>query len=137
LMASLDSEATMIKKQIVEFVIKYWKEIAVAALIVVVILKMKHDYKLMQTAYETRIESTQAQIEGLKEIHKKELEEKRLLMESFLESMAVIESDYEEARSELEDLRRDKKEDYTKKFRQDKEQLIKDIETTFRIEYVP
>ena len=104
---------------------------------VVVILKMKHDYKLMQTAYETRIESTQAQIEGLKEIHKKELEEKRLLMESFLESMAAIESDYEEARAELEDLRRDKKEDYTKKFRQDKEQLIKDIETTFGIEYVP
>tara|TARA_R100000008_G_scaffold63889_1_gene41038 strand:- start:1108 stop:1491 length:384 start_codon:yes stop_codon:yes gene_type:complete len=127
----------MIKKQIVEFVIKYWKEIAVAALVVVVILKMKHDYKLMQTAYETRIESTQAQIEGLKEIHKKELEEKRLLMESFLESMAAIESDYEEARAELEDLRRDKKEDYTKKFRQDKEQLIKDIETTFGIEYVP
>jgi len=137
LMASLASGAIMIKKQIVEFVIKYWKEIAVAALVVVVILKMKHDYKLMQTAYETRIESTQAQIEGLKEIHKKELEEKRLLMESFLESMAAIESDYEEARAELEDLRRDKKEDYTKKFRQDKEQLIKDIETTFGIEYVP
>ncbi len=137
MMASLASGAIMIKKQIVEFVIKYWKEIAVAALVVVVILKMKHDYKLMQTAYETRIESTQAQIEGLKEIHKKELEEKRLLMESFLESMAAIESDYEEARAELEDLRRDKKEDYTKKFRQDKEQLIKDIETTFGIEYVP
>tara|TARA_R100000234_G_scaffold111615_1_gene84701 strand:- start:5845 stop:6255 length:411 start_codon:yes stop_codon:yes gene_type:complete len=136
-MALLASGVIMIKKQIVEFVIKYWKEIAVAALVVVVILKMKHDYKLMQTAYETRIESTQAQIEGLKEIHKKELEEKRLLMESFLESMAAIESDYEEARAELEDLRRDKKEDYTKKFRQDKEQLIKDIETTFGIEYVP
>ena len=136
-MALLASGVIMIKKQIVEFVIKYWKEIAVAALVVVVILKMKHDYKLMQTAYETRIESTQAQIEGLKEIHKKELEEKRLLMESFLESMAAIESDYEEASAELEDLRRDKKEDYTKKFRQDKVQLIKDIETTFGIEYVP
>ena len=98
---------------------------------------MKNDYKLMQTAYETRIESSQAQIEGLKEIHKKEIEEKQLLMESFLESLAAIEEDYERAQSEIDQLRRNKKEDYTKKFRQDKEQLIKDIEATFGIEYVP
>tara|TARA_R100001163_G_C5005302_1_gene153043 strand:- start:88 stop:471 length:384 start_codon:yes stop_codon:yes gene_type:complete len=127
----------MIKKQILEFVIKYWKELLLLVLFLVVVLKMKNDYKLMQTAYETRLESTQAQIEGLKEIHKKELEEKRLLMESFLESIAAIESDYEEARSELEDLRQSKKDNYTKKFRQDKKQLINDIETTFGIEYVP
>ena len=136
-MASLDLEVMMIKKQILEFVIKYWKELLLLVLFLVVVLKMKNDYKLMQTAYETRLESTQAQIEGLKEIHKKELEEKRLLMESFLESIAAIESDYEEARSELEDLRQSKKDNYTKKFRQDKKQLINDIETTFGIEYVP
>ena len=127
----------MLKKQILEFVIKYWKELLLVALLLVVVLKMKNDYKLMQTAYETRLESTQAQIEGLKEIHKQELEEKRLLMESFLESLAAIENDYEEARSELEELRESKKNNYTKKFRQDKNQLIKDIETTFGIEYVP
>ena len=136
-MALLDLEATMLKKQILEFVIKYWKELLLVALLLVVVLKMKNDYKLMQTAYETRLESTQAQIEGLKEIHKQELEEKRLLMESFLESLAAIENDYEEARSELEELRESKKNNYTKKFRQDKNQLIKDIETTFGIEYVP
>ena len=102
----------MLKKQILEFVIKYWKELLLVALLLVVVLKMKNDYKLMQTAYETRLESTQAQIEGLKEIHKQELEEKRLLMESFLESLAAIENDYEEARSELEELRESKKNNY-------------------------
>ena len=127
----------MIKKQIFEFVLKYWKEILVLVLFLIVVLKMKNDYKLMQTAYETRLESTQLQIQGLKEIHKQEIEEKRILMESFLESLAVVESEYEEARTELENLRKSKKEDYTKKFRQDKNQLIKDIETTFGIEYVP
>ena len=136
-MVFLVYEDTMIKKQIFEFVLKYWKEILVLVLFLIVVLKMKNDYKLMQTAYETRLESTQLQIQGLKEIHKQEIEEKRILMESFLESLAVVESEYEEARTELEDLRKSKKEDYTKKFRQDKSQLIKDIETTFGIEYVP
>jgi hypothetical protein len=32
----------------------------------VIALKNAHDYKLMQVAYETQIESHQAQIEGLK-----------------------------------------------------------------------
>ena len=136
-MVFLVYEDTMIKKQIFEFVLKYWKEILVLVLFLIVVLKMKNDYKLMQTAYETRLESTQLQIQGLKEIHKQEIEEKRILMESFLESLAVVESEYEEARTELENLRKSKKEDYTKKFRQDKSQLIKDIETTFGIEYVP
>ena len=136
-MVSLVYEDTMIKKQIFEFVLKYWKEILVLVLFLIVVLKMKNDYKLMQTAYETRLESTELQIQGLKEIHKQEIEEKRILMESFLESLAVVESEYEQARTELEDLRKSKKEDYTKKFRQDKSQLIKDIETTFGIQYVP
>ena len=39
---------------------------------------------LLQSAYETQIESHQAQIEGLKEIHKQELREKQKLMESHL-----------------------------------------------------
>jgi|TARA_R110000824_G_scaffold11540_4_gene50400 hypothetical protein len=127
----------MLKKQILEFALKYWKEILVILMAAVVILKMNHDYYLMQTSYETRIESAQAQIEGLKEIHKKELQEKQILMESFLQSMAAIEDEYSKAQIELDELQRKKKQDYTKKFRQDKKQLIKDIETTFGIQYVP
>ena len=42
----------------------------------------------MQKAYETQAESHQAQIEGLKEIHKKEIQEKQELMESHLETIA-------------------------------------------------
>ena len=59
----------------------------------------------MQTAYETQIESHEAQVNGLKEIHKREIEEKQLLMESFLESIATIEEEYEKAQEELEGLR--------------------------------
>ena len=91
----------------------------------------------MQKAYETQLESHQAQIEGLKEIHKQELREKQKLMESHLESIAAIEEDYEDALQMIEELRQDKKGEYKNKFNQDRELLIKDIEQKFGIEYVP
>ena len=91
----------------------------------------------MQTAYETQIESHEAQIEGLKEIHQRQLEEKTLLMESFLESIAAIEEEYEKAQEELDALREKKNNEYKRKFRQDKVALINDIETKFGIQYVP
>ena len=127
----------MIKQKILEFALKNWKAILIVLLLAVIALKNSRDYKLMQTAYETQIESHEAQIKGLKEIHKREIEEKQLLMESFLESIAAIEEEYEEAREELEKERSKKKTEYKRKFRHDKQALIKDIETKFGIEYVP
>ena len=137
MMASLDCEDTMLKKQIAEFAVKNWKVIAIVLLASVIVLKTRYDYHLMESAYTTRIESTEAQIQGLKEIHKKELEEKQLLMESFLNSIAAIEEEYEEARAELEKERKNKTTEYSRKFSEDKEGLITDIEKTFGFEYVP
>jgi len=127
----------MIKQKILEFALKNWKAILIVLLLAVIALKNSRDYKLMQTAYETQIESHEAQIEGLKEIHKREIEEKQLLLESFLESIAAIEEEYEKAQEELDVLREKKNNEYKRKFRHDKQALIKDIETKFGIEYVP
>jgi hypothetical protein len=127
----------MIKQKILEFALKNWKAILIVLLLIVIALKNGRDYKLMQTAYETQIESHEAQIEGLKEIHKREIEEKQVLMESFMESIAAIEEEYEKAQEELEGVRSKKNNEYKRKFRYDKETLIKDIETKFGIEYVP
>ena len=127
----------MIKEKVLEFALKNWKAILIVLLLAVIALKNSRDYKLMQTAYETQMESHEAQIEGLKEIHKREIQEKQLLMESFLESIAAIEEEYEKAQEELDILREKKNNEYKRKFRQDKEALINDIETKFGIQYVP
>ena len=127
----------MIKKQILEFALKNWKAITIILLLAAVAMKNRYDYSLMQKAYETQAESHAAQIDGLKEIHKRELKERRLLMESHLESLAIIEEDYEKALEMIDQLREDKRGKYKNKFNQDREQLIKDIETTFGIQYVP
>ena len=127
----------MIKKQILQFVLKNWKAILIATLLAVIAMKNHRDFSLMQTAYETQVESHQAQIEGLKEIHKKEIQEKQELMESHLETIAQIEEDYEKALEMIEQLRRDKKGEYRNKFNNDREQLIKDIQEKFGIQYAP
>ena len=127
----------MVKKQVLDFVIKNWKMILIASLLFAFALKNKRDYGLMQKAYQTQLESHQAQIEGLKEIHKQEIREKQRLMESHLESIAAIEEDYENALEMINELREDKVGKYRNKFNSDREQLIKDIEQKFGIEYVP
>ena len=129
--------ATVVKKQILEFIIKNWKAILVVSLLVVVVLKNKHDYSLMQEAYETQAGSHKAQIDGLKEIHKQEIREKQQLMENHMESITAIEKDYEKSLQMIAELREDKKGEYRNKFNQDREQLIKDIETKFGIHYAP
>ena len=135
-MASLDCGGIMIKKKILEFALKNWKAILIVLLLLVVVLKTRYDYHMMENAYQTQIESSKAQIEGLKEIHKQEIQEKQLLMESFLESMANIEEDYERTLAELEAERNKKTREYARKITEDKKGLIKDIETTLGIEYV-
>jgi len=127
----------MIKKQLLEFVLKNWKAILIVLLSLVVAMKSRHDYGLMQKAYETQNESHQAQIEGLKEIHKQEIRKKQKLMEEHMESIAAIEEDYENALEMIQQLREDKKGQYRNKFNQDREQLIKDIEKRFGIQYAP
>lgn len=136
-MASLGCEVTMIRKQVLEFVVSHWKEILIVVLAIIVVAKTRYDYNLMQKTYKTQIESAQSQIEGLKEIHKQEIKEKQLLMESHLESIAEIEKDYEDALDMIDELRQDKAGKYRNKFNSDREELIKDIESKFGIEYVP
>jgi len=127
----------MIKKQILEFALKNWKAILIVLLFAVMAMKNQRDYALMQKAYETQVDSHKAQIEGLKEIHKQEIRAKQKLMEEHMESIAAIEEDYENALDMIEQLREDKKGQYRNKFNQDREQLVKDIEKRFGIQYAP
>ena len=127
----------MIKGKIINFVLTNWKSILLIIFFIMIAAKNRHDYLSMQKAYQTQVDSHKAQIDGLKEIHKQEIRKKQLLMESHLESIAAIEEDYEDALEMIEQLREDKKGKYKNKFNQDREQLIKDIELKFGIEYVP
>jgi DNA replication protein DnaD len=125
------------KANIVDFIITHWKVILIVVLALIVIGKTRYDYNLMQKTYKTQIQSVNSQIEGLKEIHKQEIQEKQKLMESHLKTIAEIEEEYEKATEELSELKSQKTNQYTNKFNNNKKALIDDIETKFGIEYVP
>ena len=54
-----------------------------------------------------------------------------------MESSAAIEEEYQKSLKMIKQIREDKKSKYRNKFNNDREQLIKDIETKFGIQYVP
>jgi len=136
LTASLGCVVTMIKKKVLEFALKNWKVILIVALLLVVVLKTRYDYHLMESAYTTMIESNKEQLQGLRNIHEQETHEKQLLMESHLEELASLEREYETTLKELDEEQGRKTREYGRKFSEDKEGLIKDIETTLGFEYV-
>jgi len=126
----------MIKKKVLEFALKNWKAILIVALLLVMVLKTRYDYHLMESAYTTMIESNKEQLQGLRNIHEQEMHEKQLLMESYLEELASLEREYEVTLQELDEERERKTKEYARKFSEDKEGLIDDIETTLGLKYV-
>ena len=67
------------KSKVLDFVIKHWREIALVILALIVIGKMRYDYRQLEMAYEASQKSLQEQIEGLQEIHKKKLNNEKKL----------------------------------------------------------
>jgi capsular polysaccharide biosynthesis protein len=126
----------MLKKKALEFVLKNWKTILIVALLLVVVLKTRYDYHLMESAYTTMIESNKEQLQGLRSIHEQETREKQLLMESYLEEIASLEREYETTLKELDEKQERKTKEYSRKFSDDKEGLISDIEATLGLKYV-
>ena len=126
----------MIKKKVLEFALKNWKAILIVVLLLVVVLKTRYDYHLMESAYTTMIESNKEQLQGLRSIHEQETREKQLLMESYLEEIASIEREHETTLKELDEEQERKTKEYGRKFSEDKEGLISDIEATLGLKYV-
>ena len=75
---------------ILQFAKKNWKEILIVICLLLVIGKMRYDYKQLESAYITTQESLQNQIEGLQEIHKRELEKRAEALREYEEQLAAI-----------------------------------------------
>ena len=123
-------------EKVLPFVIKHWKILLILALSAALFLKMRSDYISMETAYQARLESSEAQLEGLKVIHETQLREQQLLMESFLESIAAIEEEYEKTREELEKERNRKIDKIEREWSEHPEGVAGQIEQEFGFEYV-
>jgi uncharacterized protein HemX len=121
---------------ILQFARKNWKEILIVICLLLVIGKMRYDYGQLESAYITTQESLQNQIEGLQEIHKRELERREEALREYEEQLADIEERYEMDKEELEKLKNKKQKEFIKDFVDDPRALIEEIESMFGFDYV-
>ena len=123
-------------EKVLPFVIKHWKVLLIIALSAALFWKMRADYKAMETAYEARIQSSEAQIEGLKEIHRVQMKEMEVLMDALLADLERIEEDYDRARDELDERARERIDDIEREWSDHPEGVAEQIKKEFGFDYV-
>ena len=121
---------------VLQFVKKNWKEILIVICLLLVMGKMRYDYGQLESAYITTQESLQNQIEGLQEIHKRELEKREEALREYEEQLDEIKKRHEMDKDELDGLKRKKQKEFVKDFVDDPRALIEEIESIFGFDYV-
>ena len=122
---------------IVQFLVKNWKGVLITLLSLIVMGKMRYDYKQLESAYETSRQSLQAQITGLQAIHQQQLSELETSLQTYKDAMTQIENDYQRSQDALEDLRNSKRTEYGQQFSQDPAGLSETIMLMYGFDYVP
>ena len=123
-------------EKVLPFVIKHWKVLLIIALSLALFWKMRADYKAMETAYEARIQSSEAQIEGLKEIHRVQMREMEVLMDALLADLERIEEERDRAREELDERHQERIDEIERQWSDHPEGVAEQIKKEFGFEYV-
>jgi len=122
---------------VVQFLLKNWKGILIAVLSLVVMGKMRYDYKQMQAAYEASEQSLQAQLAGLQEIHKQQLDDMEESLQIYKDTLDQVEQDYQESQEELLEVIESRREEFGRQFSEDPEELSETIMLMYGFDYVP
>ena len=127
----------MVSAKILDFVVKHWKELLIIVLALLVVGKYRSDYKQLESVYEAQQESLEAQIDGLRNIHERELVRRADALEDYKGALAELERNYLESQLELERSRREYREKYIEDFSENEDALIEEIEAVYGFEHAP
>ena len=127
----------MTAKIVLQFVIRNWKSILMVFLSLGIIGKMRYDYKQLQRAYEVTEDSLKAQIDGLKDIHQREIAAREEILNEYHDLLKQIENDYAESQDALQELIESRRADYGRQFSEDPASLVDDIQIMYGFDYVP
>jgi len=124
-------------KIVLQFVIKNWKSILMVLLSLGIIGKMRYDYRQLQLAYEVTEDSLKAQIDGLKDIHQREIAAREETLNEYHDLLKQIESDYLESQDALQELIERRREEYGRQFSEDPTSLVDEIQAMYGFDYAP
>jgi TolA-binding protein len=132
----VENEKASMKKAILQFLIKHWKEILLVFLSAAIFFKMQSDMNELQKAYESAKISYETQIQGLQDIHTEELREREEALRQYQEELERIEEKYREGLREIEERTEEDIEDLEESHTDRPDEIISEIETQFGFEYV-
>jgi len=116
---------------------RYWREISLCILLLVVIGKYNYDQKQFEAAYGTSQESMEKQIAELKEIHRREIELREEVIDKYRDTLIKLEQNYLEAQVELEKEREASRFRYIEDFSGDQKKIVNDIKEIYGFTYEP
>lgn len=125
------------KEKILAFCLRHWKEIALVILLLVVFAKSQYDMRNIIKAHEVSQNSLKTQLEQLQGIHADELQQRDEALEKYKQRNEELEEKYQDALTDLSVEIDKRKKNVIRRYRDDKESLIKQIENTYGFTYVP
>jgi hypothetical protein len=126
-----------VKQKIIAFCLRYWKEIALVILLLVVFAKSQYDMRNIIKAHEVSQNSLKTQLQQLQGIHADELQKRDEALEKYKQRNEELEEKYQDALTDLSIEIDKRKKNVIRRYRDDKESLIKQIEDTYGFTYVP
>lgn len=126
----------MIKKKILQLVVKNWRELLVIFCLLLVVLKTQMDYRALNKAYESSREELQLQITSLRDIHAEEIRQREEALQTYRNTLEDIERNYLQSQEELARQKEDKTTEYIQQFSQDQEGLANEIIDAYGFELV-
>jgi Sec-independent protein translocase protein TatA len=125
------------KEKILAFCLKHWKEIGLILLLLVVFGKSQYDMRNIIRAHEASQNSLKTQLQQLQGIHADELQQRDEALEKYKQRNEELEEKYQDALTDLSVEIDKRKKNVIRRYRDDKESLIKQIEDTYGLTYVP
>lgn len=125
------------KEKILAFCLRHWKEIALVILLLVVFAKSQYDMRNIIKAHEVSQNSLKTQLQELQGIHADELQQRDEALEKYKQRNEELEEKYQDALTDLSVEIDKRKKNVIRRYRDDKQSLIKQIEDTYGFTYVP
>ena len=118
------------------FIIQHWKLILIVLLSAALFHKMRSDYQALEEAMEVSRSSYETQIEGLRRIHKDEMDMQMQLLEEYQNEIGELQEEYARSRAELSEEREAIIDEIERQWSNHPQGIAEQIKKEFGFEYV-
>ena len=121
---------------VLNYVLKHWKELLIAALFLVLWIKSRVDYASLKELEQQRVEAHEESMQKLKDNYEIRIKDQKEAYEKYKEEVDIILEHYGDRVADLEIKTSERKDEYQNILKEKPETLIKEIEQKFGFKYV-